>query len=36
MECKWLPDYFAEPDWNDYRSFEDNLYKLFKQMFLTV
>jgi len=30
LDCKWLPDYFDYPDWNNYRQYEENLYNLFK------
>ncbi|MEI6286906.1 MAG: hypothetical protein WCP79_10435 [Bacillota bacterium] len=29
MECKWLPPLYAEPDWNNYRDYEEKLYKFF-------
>ena len=28
--CKWLPDLFDEPDWNNYYKYEERLYNLFK------
>ena len=34
MECKWLPDFYDEPVWNDYPAFEEKLYLLFKRLYL--
>lgn len=28
--CKWLPDTFRYPDWNNYKAYEDELYTIFK------
>jgi len=34
MVCKWLPDFYDEPDWNDYSSFEEKLYLFFRWLYL--
>lgn len=34
MECMWLPDYYEQPDWNNYIVFEENLYFLFRKLYL--
>ena len=30
VDCKWLPDCFDYPDWNNYKEYEDRLYELFR------
>lgn len=34
MGCKWLPDFYEEPDWNDFSSFEQKLYEFFRKLYL--
>ena len=33
MECKWLPDFYYEPDWNNYSLFEESLYSFFRKLY---
>lgn len=30
-DCKWLPPMFKWPEWDDYKSYEQELYELFKE-----
>lgn len=34
MTCKWLPEFYDEPDWNDFQSFENKLYEVFRALYL--
>lgn len=36
MECEWLPGFYDEPDWNNYALFEEQLYGVFKQIYLDL
>jgi len=35
MDCKWLPEYYEAPNWNDYSSFETRLYEFFKLLYFS-
>lgn len=34
MLCKWLPDFYPAPDWNNFSKYELELYVLFRQVYL--
>lgn len=34
MECKWLPPFYKEPDWNNYVQFEEELYDFFYKIYI--
>jgi len=34
MNCKWLPPFYKEPDWNNYAEYEEELYNFFKYVYL--
>lgn len=31
IDCKWLPDCYDYPDWNNFQQYEDGLYNLFRE-----
>lgn len=36
MICKWLPDLYLEPDWNNFQSYIDELYDLYCYEYLDI
>jgi len=33
-DCKWLPDLYYYPDWNNYKDYENDLYEFFKNYYI--
>ena len=33
MKCKWLPQLYEYPDWNNYAEYESKLYTFFKKLY---
>lgn len=33
-QCKWLPDLYDYPDWNNFKDYEDKLYEVFRLLYL--
>lgn len=35
MSCKWLPEFYESPDWNNFEAYEKKLYEYFKRVYFS-